>query len=608
MHFKRRPLPQEQASGRFESPKDQVAVSLKLHDGQGNVYWLEEQSVVAFSATEYRGSGFAFEALEGNRTGRIKFRGYLRRNDEAGLLYVQIRFLCLSFSKTFDHQRQFDVRWMARELNDQSIGNVEEMLEDRIEQFCQIKGTFKVENNEETELFFLGTVGRRFAPESAVFPRKVIKVSGFNTEGVGFQVGLVQSGKFIYRYGFSSANGDVFKLMRETTIKKEQFSDFINKKEVAFEVNFGGNLKSLKIEVGKSIGHGRRLIRVDGVEGIGFVTEDEFTEIEKFLDRSAEDKTEELKRKLVVALDEDCATVTELTGGKGASLAQLKKLSVGSEWQVPNAVVVTSSAYRMQTEAIKDFNSRLKDLEANVIARKDVEKSCQQFVAWFASNELHEKVKSELKRKLASEFGAEWESMLFAVRSSAANEDSSEMSAAGQMTTYLGVSGLERVARAVVACWASQFAFVPAEYKRGYGQALSAPMAVVVQRMVNCSSAGVIFTANPTDGDERVLTVTSNFGLGESVVSAAAEPDTFTLAVDIEANSYQTRRRISSIASKQLGKKALVTRLNTAADQEDIKAGIQNEQIADGATRQSLSDEDLIRLGNIALDVSLHYL
>src|SRR5699024_5460326 len=140
---------------------------------------------------------------------------------------------------------------------------------------------------------------------------------------------------------------------------------------------------------------------------------------------------------------------------------------------------------------------------------------------------------------------------------------SSEMSAAGQMSTYLGVQGLDAVCSAVVACWASQFGFVPVEYKRGHGQPLNSPMAVVLQRMVACASAGVIVTASPTDGDERLPTVTSNFGLGESVVSASADPDTFQLAVEITANSYEVPRKIQSIEDKRIGKKALVTRLNS---------------------------------------------
>src|SRR5699024_5473432 len=96
VYFKRRPLPMP-PNEQFAQEKDRVEVSFKLTDDRGDVYWMEEKSVVEFSATEYRASGFAYEPLQGCKTGRIKFRGYLRRNDEPKLVYVQIRFLCLFF-------------------------------------------------------------------------------------------------------------------------------------------------------------------------------------------------------------------------------------------------------------------------------------------------------------------------------------------------------------------------------------------------------------------------------------------------------------------------------------------------------------------------------
>ena len=64
-------------------------------------------------------------------------------------------------------------------------------------------------------------------------------------------------------------------------------------------------------------------------------------------------------------------------------------------------------------------------------------------------------------------------------------------------------------------CWSSQFGFIPVEYKRGYGQLINSPMAVVIQEMVNCDSEGVIFTCDPISGDERFITITANYGLGE---------------------------------------------------------------------------------------------
>lgn len=623
IYFTRRPLASNTftSTDKFETPKDAVSVSFKLHDGQGNVYSLEEQSVVPFSATEYRGSGFAYEALEGNRTGRIKFRGYLKRNEEEKLVYVQIRFLTLFFTKTFDHQRLFDPKWMAKELYNTAIGEIEDLLEDKIEQFAHIKGTFKVEEEEEAELHFIGNIGRRFPPNSSILPRKVIKVAGQSRDGFGFQVGLVRAGRFAYRYGFSSQPGENYRLMSDTTLSKEQLEQLGDengsKKQLTFQVNFGK--KIAKFEIGKSIGAGRRLFKVDGNEGICFISEQTFNKTEvlssdDLRSKNDEDFSDELKRKLVVSLGEDCAQLTSLTGGKGASLAQLKKLSTSkdnkSKWEVPNAVVVTTSAYTLQTSSLKEeFAQKLKKLEEQVIKRENVETACKQFIQWFADQRLHEKVKEKLKQKLELQFGAEdLESSLFAVRSSACGEDSSEMSAAGQMTTFLGVNGLEKICKAVVSCWASQFAFVPVEYKRGYGQPINSPMAVVVQKIVNCDAAGVIFTAAPTNGDERFMTVTSNFGLGESVVSAAADPDTFTLKVDIQANSYHVPRKVNGIVETKLGKKALVTRLKNSklvfgqTESEDID-GTENEKTTENTDTSSLTESDLIRLGNIALQV-----
>lgn len=68
------------------------------------------------------------------------------------------------------------------------------------------------------------------------------------------------------------------------------------------------------------------------------------------------------------------------------------------------------------------------------------------------------RVRMQLEDKLSKVFGPRWNSKKFAIRSSAVGEDSEEMSAAGQMTTYLGVKGEEEVYLAVVKCWASQFA------------------------------------------------------------------------------------------------------------------------------------------------------
>lgn len=133
---------------------------------------------------------------------------------------------------------------------------------------------------------------------------------------------------------------------------------------------------------------------------------------------------------------------------------------------------------------------------------------------------------------------------MFAVRSSACGEDSNDMSAAGLMKTFLGVQGLDNICQSVVNCWASQFSLTAVEYKRGYGLSINSPMAVVVQRMIHCDSAGVAFTCDPVNGNERYVTITANYGVGESVVSALVEPDSIKLEVNVNSNSIKDPRTI----------------------------------------------------------------
>ncbi|GIY99215.1 uncharacterized phosphotransferase YvkC, partial [Caerostris extrusa] len=109
-------------------------------------------------------------------------------------------------------------------------------------------------------------------------------------------------------------------------------------------------------------------------------------------------------------------------------------------------------------------------------------------------------------------------------------EDTASMSAAGQMDTFLGVQGLKDIFAAVTKCWASQFGYIAIEYKKTqWPRSLNSPMAVVIQEMVACEVSGVLFTCDPLTSNPSKITITANYGLGESVVSGSAEPDTWVL-------------------------------------------------------------------------------
>lgn len=129
---------------------------------------------------------------------------------------------------------------------------------------------------------------------------------------------------------------------------------------------------------------------------------------------------------------------------------------------------------------------------------------------------LRNRIEEQLKKTFGEDF--DHNGNVFAVRSSAVGEDSSETSAAGQMKTFLNVSARD-IYRAIIDCWVSQYSIEAIMYKAQNGLDLNWPMAIVVQEVVVCHSAGVATTCNPLDGDRSHLEITGCFGSGEKVVA-----------------------------------------------------------------------------------------
>lgn len=616
IEFKRRPLPT--ATGKAANElKDKASIDFSLEDGKGNTYWLKEETVVDFCGHEYRASGWAFEELAPGKTGRIKFRGYMHKNDDTTrLYYVRIRLLTLFYSRTYDHQRVFDANFLAREvMHTGGLSEPNKVLEDRIEQYCHIKGTIQVEGEDvedelDNEVHFLAFVGRRYLPTQRQAPKRFIRLTGVDKEGVLVQLGLIQTGNTCLRLGVLSVRGQWFQSLTGLSLTKEEFKELSNKKKdvLKFTATFEGEYEfEVKLAKGSRWWTGK----INGTQASGMLEDLSYDEIDEQVRRtpSPEALRKKMEDKLVAPFEEELASHVELTGGKGASLAQLSQLAQtsGGHFQVPDGLVVTTSAFQDQILSMSNFFSKLANLEAVANAkelnRSALEERCGEFVSWFEGHPLRESIRTQLEQALRTKFGNDFAKIKFSVRSSASLEDSSEMSAAGQMKTYLGVRGLSSLAEAVVKCWASQYGFVPIEYKRGYGQELNSPMAVVVQQMVNCEVAGVVFTANPIDGDERLVTITSNFGLGESVVSAAADPDTFQVAVQIDRNGVEVDRPVKDIVSRTLGKKSLVTRMH----EDDDREGVEDVVSTDGVNVASLTDEQVLALSKLAVLVHRHY-
>src|SRR5438270_691431 len=177
-----------------------------------------------------------------------------------------------------------------------------------------------------------------------------------------------------------------------------------------------------------------------------------------------------------------------------------------------------------------------------------------------------------------------------AVRASATAEERPFASFAGQQDTYLNIVGVEAVLDAVRRCWASLWTDRAVSYRESLGlDQSSVKLAVVVQRMIESSVAGVLFTANPGTGKWRQAVIDANPGLGEAVVSGATNPDHFVV-----------NTATGGIVERRLGDKRVVIR-GTAG------GGTLRSEESSGRNEACLTDEQIRALAELGARVEAYY-
>lgn len=255
-----------------------------------------------------------------------------------------------------------------------------------------------------------------------------------------------------------------------------------------------------------------------------------------------------------------------LAGGKAANLGEL----MAARLPVPDGFCVTVDAYRA---VVAPLWPRVEELLAGARYAE-----IRELIATAA-----------LPEGLASQIGKAVDRLggPVAVRSSATAEDLPEASFAGQQDTFLGVVGATAVTEAVRRCWASLWTDRAIAYRAEHGYAhRDVALAVVVQTMVAARSAGVAFTADPVTGKAEI-TIESAWGLGESVVSGAVTPDSFTVR----------GRRVEA----RLGDKRTRIDLAPNGSTRTVTVG------AAGRTRYSLTRAEVMGLARLARRVEAHY-
>jgi len=274
-------------------------------------------------------------------------------------------------------------------------------------------------------------------------------------------------------------------------------------------------------------------------------------------------------------------------GGKGANLGQLTRAGI----PVPPGFVVGApayAAYRHQTGLAERLDAALATLDVeDTTALQEAAEEARRAVG-----------ESEMPAWLAEAIGAAYDRLAegqadvpVAVRSSATAEDTASASFAGMNETFLNVRGKDAVIDAVKRCWQSLFGARTIYYRgqRGFSQS-DMDIAVVVQRQIPSTRAGVMFTIDPATGERDHLVIEGSFGLGESVVSGQVSPDRYV----VEKSSMAILVR--SVRPKELT-------IEVAADGGTITRVLSERE----SRRPVLSDEEVLRLTELGVAIEREY-
>ena len=289
-------------------------------------------------------------------------------------------------------------------------------------------------------------------------------------------------------------------------------------------------------------------------------------------------------------------------GGKNASLGEMISNLSALQVLVPNGFATTAEAYvkflSYQGLAGK-IDQRLENLDVEDV--NALSAAGAEIRQWILAAPFPEDLKADVKNFFA-ELQQGNEKLAVAVRSSATAEDLPDASFAGQQETHLNIIGIDAVFDAMKDVFASLFNDRAIAYRDHHGfDHNKVALSVGIQRMVRseAASAGVMFTIDTETGFEDVVFITSSYGLGETIVQGAVNPDEF----------YVHKKTLAAgqpaILRRNLGGKAL----KMVYGEEGIAGKSVVTQRVDRDQRRvfSISDAEVTELAKQAMIIEQHY-
>jgi len=308
------------------------------------------------------------------------------------------------------------------------------------------------------------------------------------------------------------------------------------------------------------------------------------------------------KHERVVGLDHLRMSDVERVGGKNASLGEMISQLGKSGVRVPGGFATTAFAFREFLD-----ESRLKDRIDEALSALDVDdvkalsRTGAQIREWIGSAPLPAALEEEIKAAYQKLAGRSDE-VAVAVRSSATAEDLPDASFAGQQETFLNINGINNVLHAVKEVFGSLYNDRAIAYRvhKGFKHG-DVALSVGVQRMVrsDTGAAGVMFTLDTESGFDQVVFITSSYGLGETIVQGAVNPDEFY----VYKPSLATRR--PAILSRTLGAKAtkMIYGAGSKAGHSVKTVDVPHEE----RRKFSITDKEIEELARYAVIIEKHY-
>ena len=297
-------------------------------------------------------------------------------------------------------------------------------------------------------------------------------------------------------------------------------------------------------------------------------------------------------------------TDVESVGGKNASLGEMISQLTEKGVRVPTGFATTAEAYRtfLAHNGLSDrISQALAALDVNDVT--ELARVGKEIRQWILETPFPAELDADIEtawNKMVADAGSDQISV--AVRSSATAEDLPDASFAGQQETFLNINGLENVKEAMRHVFASLYNDRAISYRvhKGFAHDIVA-LSAGVQRMVRSDSgaAGVMFSIDTESGFEDVVFVTASYGLGETVVQGAVNPDEFYV------HKPTLRAGKPALLRKTMGSKLIKM---TFTDSAQAGKSVQVVDVPEQERKQfSISNEEITELAKYALIIEEHY-